>query len=107
MGLLAVATRLGVPPDRLLVIGDRPGKDVAVAAAVGARAIRIRQGEYAGTLDVPVPWAVAGTFPEAAALALRALGAPPDRVNPLQEPRRPADDVLTAPAPSLPRGSVR
>lgn len=106
-GLLAVADRLGVPADRLLVIGDRPGKDVAVAAAVGARAIRIRQGEYASAPDEPRPWAVADSFPEAAAIALRALAAPPDRVNPLQEPRRPADDVLTAPAPSLPRGSVR
>ncbi|MGY1802973.1 HAD family hydrolase [Blastococcus sp. SYSU D00922] len=106
-GLLAVADRLRVPADRLLVIGDRPGKDVAVAAAVGARAIRIRQGEYADAPDLPTPWAVAGSFPEAAAIALGALGMPPDRVNPLQEPRRPADDVLTAPAPSLPRGSVR
>jgi len=104
-GLLAVAERLGVPADRLLVIGDRPGKDVAVAAAVGASAIRVRQGEYASAPDEPRPWAVAGSFPEAAAIALRLLS--PVRVNPLQDPRRPADDVLTAPAPSLPRGSAR
>jgi FMN phosphatase YigB (HAD superfamily) len=73
-GLLAVADRLGVPADRLLVIGDRPGKDVAVAAAVGARAIRIRQGEYATAPDEPAAWAVTTSFPEAAALALSALG---------------------------------
>jgi putative hydrolase of the HAD superfamily len=73
-GLLAIAGRLGVPPDRLLVIGDRPGKDVAVAAAVGARAIRIRQGEYAYAPDEPRAWAVTGSFPEAAGLALGVLG---------------------------------
>ncbi|MGY1783966.1 HAD family hydrolase [Geodermatophilus sp. SYSU D00698] len=69
-GLLALAARLGVPADRVLVIGDRPGKDVAVAAAVGARAIRVRQGEYAAAPDVPAPWAGTGSFPEAAELAL-------------------------------------
>ncbi len=69
-GLLALADALGVPADRLLVIGDRPGKDVAVAAAVGARAIRIRQGEYADAPDEPRAEAVTGSFPEAAALAL-------------------------------------
>ncbi|MEU2347550.1 HAD family hydrolase [Modestobacter sp. NPDC049651] len=73
-GLLAVADRLGVPADRLLVIGDRPGKDVAVAAAVGARAVRVRQGEYADAPDQPAAWAVAPTFPAAAELALVTLG---------------------------------
>jgi FMN phosphatase YigB (HAD superfamily) len=67
-GLLAAAARLGVPADRLVVIGDRPGKDVAAAAAVGARAVRVRQGEYAAVPDDPPAWAVAGSFPEAAAL---------------------------------------
>ena len=73
-GLLVLADRLGVPADRLLVIGDRPGKDVAVAAAVGARAIRIRQGEYAGAPGVPAAWAETGSFPAAARLALAVLG---------------------------------
>jgi FMN phosphatase YigB (HAD superfamily) len=72
-GLLAVAAALEVPPDRLLVIGDRPGKDVAVAAAVGARAIRVRQGEYASAPDEPRAWAVADCFPAAADLALSVL----------------------------------
>ncbi|MET0764232.1 MAG: HAD family hydrolase [Blastococcus sp.] len=75
VGLLAVAEQLGVPPHRLLVIGDRPGKDVAAAAAVGARAIRIRQGEYAAAPDEPAAWAVVDDFPAAAALALAALAA--------------------------------
>jgi FMN phosphatase YigB (HAD superfamily) len=73
LGLVTVAERLGLPAHRLLVIGDRPGKDVAVAAAVGARAVRIRQGEYAVAADEPRAWAVTGSFPSAARLALDAL----------------------------------
>jgi FMN phosphatase YigB (HAD superfamily) len=76
-GLTTLADRMGVPVDRLLVIGDRPGKDVAVAAAVGARAIRIRQGEYADAPDVPRAWAVVDSFPQAAELALAVLGRSP------------------------------
>ena len=76
-GLLALADTLGVPADRLVVIGDRPGKDVAVAAAVGARAIRIRQGEYAAAPDEPRAEAVVDSFPAAAALALDLLSAVP------------------------------
>ncbi|SOE00254.1 HAD family hydrolase [Blastococcus haudaquaticus] len=75
-GLTALAGRMGVPAGRLLVIGDRPGKDVAVAAAVGARAVRIRQGEYASAPDVPQAWAVVDSFPAAAALALSVLRRP-------------------------------
>jgi FMN phosphatase YigB (HAD superfamily) len=80
-GLVEAATRLGVPPDRLLVIGDRPGKDVAVAAAVGARAVRVRQGEYAAAPDEPRAWAVTDSFPAAARLALGVLGADPVAVG--------------------------
>jgi FMN phosphatase YigB (HAD superfamily) len=76
-GLTALAGLLGLPAERLLVIGDRPGKDVAVAAAVGARAIRIRQGEYADAPDVPPAWAVVDSFPEAAELALAVLARSP------------------------------
>jgi putative hydrolase of the HAD superfamily len=76
-GLLAVADRLEVPAHRLLVIGDRPLKDVAVAAAVGARAIRVRQGEHEAAPDDPAPWAAVNSFPAAAALALQALDRSP------------------------------
>jgi HAD superfamily hydrolase (TIGR01509 family) len=48
--------RLGVPADAAVMIGDRPDKDVAGAAAAGLRAIRIRTGEYAERPDEPVPW---------------------------------------------------
>jgi FMN phosphatase YigB (HAD superfamily) len=68
-GLIAVAERLGVTADRLLVIGDRPSKDVAVAAAVGARAIRVRQGEHAAAPDEPPAWAVTDSFPAAVTIA--------------------------------------
>jgi FMN phosphatase YigB (HAD superfamily) len=74
-GLLALAERLDVAADRLLVIGDRPSKDVAVAAAVGARAIRVRQGEHAAAPDVPAAWAVTDSFPAAAAIALGVMAA--------------------------------
>ncbi len=80
-GLTALAVRMEVPAERLLVLGDRPEKDVAVAAAVGARAIRIRQGEYAGAPDVPPAWAVVDSFPEAAELALSVLGRSPAAVG--------------------------
>ncbi len=73
LGLVTAAGRLGLPVDRLLVIGDRPGKDVAVAAAVGARAIRVRQGEYAAAPDMPRAWGVTDSFPAAAELALGVL----------------------------------
>lgn len=78
-GLLEAARLLDVPPDRLLVIGDRPGKDVAVAGAVDALAIRVRQGEHAGAADEPPAWRTVDTFPSAVALALTALTAEPAR----------------------------
>ncbi|GAA0448201.1 haloacid dehalogenase [Actinoplanes capillaceus] len=52
-GLRQVAEMLGVHPSDLVVIGDRPGKDMAVAAALGARSIRVRTGEYADAPDAP------------------------------------------------------
>lgn len=57
-GLLRAADLLGVPVKELVVIGDRPGKDVAIAAAVGARSIRVRTGEYAEAPDDPPATAV-------------------------------------------------
>ncbi|MEI4270547.1 HAD family hydrolase [Klenkia sp. LSe6-5] len=73
-GLVEAARQLCTPPDRVLVIGDRPAKDVAVAAAVGARAIRVRQGEHASAPDTPAAWMTVDTFPAAARAALDALG---------------------------------
>ena len=79
-GLWRAADLLGVSPNRLVVIGDRPDKDVAVAQACGARAIRIRQGEYAHAPDRPAAWAVTDDFPEAAAIVLEVLAGTGQRV---------------------------
>lgn len=69
-GLFAVAHLFGVRPADLVAIGDRPDKDVAAAAAVGARAIRVRQGEYCNAPDHPPACAYAQTFPEAVTVSL-------------------------------------
>jgi putative hydrolase of the HAD superfamily len=47
----AVAVRLGLPPDRLLVVGDRPADDVGGARAAGMQAILLAR---------PAPGAPAG-----------------------------------------------
>ena len=67
-GLRRIAGTLGVPPGDLVVIGDRPGKDMAVAAALGARSIRVRTGEYADAPDEPAPTACVPDLAAAAAL---------------------------------------
>jgi putative hydrolase of the HAD superfamily len=69
-GLVHAAGLLGVPAEELLVIGDRPGKDVAVAAALGARSIRVRTGEYADAPDEPRATAVVADLTAAAELLL-------------------------------------
>ncbi len=68
---LRAADLLGVHPGAIVHVGDRPAKDVAGAAAVGMRAIRVRTGEYAQLPDddAEPPWR---TFDDAAA-ALRWL----------------------------------
>jgi putative hydrolase of the HAD superfamily len=71
-GLRHAADLLGVAPEDLVMVGDRPGKDVAVAAALGARSIRVRTGEYAHAADEPPPTASAGSFSDAARLLLAA-----------------------------------
>jgi len=53
---------LGVEPQDAVMIGDRPDKDVAGAAAVGMRAVRVRTGEYAARADDPRTWRRAATF---------------------------------------------
>lgn len=67
-GLQAAAKALGVPADQLVMIGDRPAKDVAAAHAVGARAIRVRTGEYAHAANHPAADAVVDSFATAVEL---------------------------------------
>jgi FMN phosphatase YigB (HAD superfamily) len=71
-GLAHAASLIGVPADELLMIGDRPGKDVAVARALGARSIRVRTGEYASAPDEPRATAVVRDLRAAAALLRQA-----------------------------------
>ncbi|MEV6343110.1 HAD family hydrolase [Actinoplanes sp. NPDC051851] len=69
-GLLRAASELGVAAGDVVVIGDRPGKDVAVAAGVGAQSIRVRTGEYAEAPDEPAATAVVPDLESAVALLL-------------------------------------
>ncbi|MFI1989124.1 HAD family hydrolase [Actinoplanes sp. NPDC020271] len=69
-GLQRAAAILGVSPADLVVIGDRPGKDVAIATALGARSIRVQTGEYAHVPDSPAATAVVADLPAAAALLI-------------------------------------
>ena len=53
-GLQVLLERLGCDePADVLVVGDRPSKDTAVAHAVGAAAWRVLTGEYASVPDEP------------------------------------------------------
>jgi putative hydrolase of the HAD superfamily len=76
---------LRVPSDAAVMIGDRPEKDVAGAAAAGMRAIRVRTGEYAKRPDDPVPWQSVTDVVAAVAL-----------LQPRLAPRRPPDVVRRA-----------
>jgi FMN phosphatase YigB (HAD superfamily) len=86
-GLLRAAELLGVPAESLVVVGDRPGKDVAVAAAVGARSIRVRTGEYADAPDEP---AATLTVPDLAAAAEVLCALVPPRTGAPASAGRPA-----------------
>jgi putative hydrolase of the HAD superfamily len=66
---LAALDGLGTTAEATVYVGDNPAKDIAGAAEVGMRAVRVRTGEYA---DVPGPEAwidVADVAAAAAALA--------------------------------------
>jgi putative hydrolase of the HAD superfamily len=45
------AQGLGVPPDTIVYIGDRPAKDVAGAAGAGMHSMRVRTGEWVEAPD--------------------------------------------------------
>jgi putative hydrolase of the HAD superfamily len=49
----------GVDASRAVVVGDRPDKDVAGAAAAGMRVVRVLTGEYARVPDRIPPWRTA------------------------------------------------
>lgn len=65
---------LGAAADEVVHVGDRPEKDVAGAAALGMRCIRVTTGEYAATAAGPhPPWRTVGSFAAAVDLLLGAV----------------------------------
>lgn len=73
---LLAASALGVVPAGVVVIGDRPDKDVAGARRAGMRAVRVRTGEYRDAPDVPPAWRDVADLAAAARLVLDPLPAP-------------------------------
>lgn len=71
-GLRRVAVLLAVPVAEVVMVGDRPERDMAAAAAVGARSIRVRTGEYAGAADTPPATLTVAELATAAVLLLAA-----------------------------------
>jgi putative hydrolase of the HAD superfamily len=67
---------VGQPAAHVVHVGDRPGKDVAGAAGVGMRCVRVLTGEYAGTADDAAcpPWRTVASFTEAARGLLAEIG---------------------------------
>jgi putative hydrolase of the HAD superfamily len=61
----AALAALEVAANEAVYIGDRPGKDVAGAAAAGMRSVRVLTGEYASLPDMPPPWRLARNLVEA------------------------------------------
>ena len=46
---------MGAFPAQAVVIGDNPGHDMAAAAAVGCRSVRVRTGKFAALGDNGFP----------------------------------------------------
>lgn len=67
--------RLAVTADNAVMIGDRPDKDIAGAAGLPLRAIRVRTGEYGHRPDHPGTWLTAADFPAAVTLLMPYLPA--------------------------------
>jgi len=83
VGLLHAAHLLEVPPECVVMIGDRPAKDVAVAAAVGAMSVRVRTGEYAHAHDEPAATLTVPDLATAAVVLCAAAPAGPARYRPV------------------------
>jgi putative hydrolase of the HAD superfamily len=62
--------RLAVTADNAVMIGDRPDKDIAGAAGLPMRAIRVLTGEYGRRPDHPGTWMTAADFPTALGLLM-------------------------------------
>ncbi|WP_190276639.1 HAD family hydrolase [Catenulispora acidiphila] len=68
---LAAVEGLGVRPERCVVVGDRPEKDVMGALGADIRAVRVKTGEYRQVADVAGTWHTAADFPAAVDWLLR------------------------------------
>lgn len=71
LGITFIAESFGVSPRELVVIGDRPDKDVIMALRSGSSVVRVQQGEYQ-RIASPNEVATAPDFPSAAAMVLGA-----------------------------------
>ena len=72
-------TQLGVTAGQAVHIGDNAAKDVAGAASIGLRCIRVLTGEHATrpvAPNCPRPWRTASTFAAATRLALGSMAVP-------------------------------
>lgn len=69
------AVMLRVRADECVFVGDRPDKDIAGAAAVGMRTVRVATGEYAEQPDDPEPWRRAPSAAHAAEMLFAMLPA--------------------------------
>lgn len=68
VGMEEALRLLGEGPADVVVVGDRPEKDVVAATRAGMRAVRVRTGEYAARPDLPGTWASVDTLAEAVSL---------------------------------------
>lgn len=66
--ILEAMRLLHVKPNTTVMIGDRPEKDVAAAAAAGVRTVRVSSGEYCDKPDHPFTWR---TAPDAVSAVVR------------------------------------
>jgi putative hydrolase of the HAD superfamily len=92
---------LDLPPGDVVMIGDRPDKDVAGALAAGLRTVRVRTGEYAGQPDRPGTWFSTPCFAVAVRQLLPHLPAPREP-GPVEQPLGCGPPTAPSPACDVP-----
>jgi len=61
---------LGRAPHEVVMVGDRPEKDIVGASKVGMRTVRVRTGEYRSTEHPCIPWREVAEISEVSELLL-------------------------------------
>ncbi|WP_214404317.1 HAD family hydrolase [Pseudonocardia lacus] len=89
--------RLDLPPEEVVMIGDRPDEDAVGALAAGLRAVRVRTGEHAACPDHPGTWLSTSCLAMAVHLLLPHL---PDPHEPDAGPPELGCGPPTAPLPA-------